>query len=151
MPYSEAIRTLHSMAVQNQIGEEDIAFGDNELRARAKWQKKAIDALGSAIEALSDSIDADFKPGLRAQPYADGVLDFDRSADPSDPLSALLIVFDIAETGALFAEQNILSDELEKEGQRQATALDLVFDFISLHKGAYAERVSAGKTADPSD
>jgi hypothetical protein len=129
--YSEALLKMHGLAADNQIDEHDIA-GEAALADQRRWQQAALDAVEEFVRTKADEIDS-IQPELSAfQDYCDADWRADRSMDPSDPLNAIRIVFDMARSGALDPDGRD-AVEMEDEIDAQQQALDMTLDILALH------------------
>lgn len=129
--YSEALRKMHSIGDGNQIDEHDIA-GEDALEEQQKWQQMALDTLREFVDQNDAAIDAiDPEPAARKQ-VERSLWQADRDMDPTDPLNAIKIVFDMAMHGQLDPD-GIDATEMEEEIDEQQRALDMTIDLLGLH------------------
>ena len=139
--YSAALRKLHGLGSDNQIDAHDIA-GEEALEDQQQWQQEALDALDSFIAANETALDAISTEARAGDDYPRSSWEADRNMDPTEPLNAIKIVFDMARHGATDPEGPD-AVEMEDEINEQQQALDMTFDLLGLH----SEKVnSIGKT-----
>jgi hypothetical protein len=129
--YSAALRKLHGLGADNQIDDHDIA-GEEALEDQQQWQQEALDALDSFIAANETALDAISTEASSGDDYPRATWEADRAMDPTEPLNAIKIVFDMARHGSIDPEGPD-AVEMEDEINEQQRALDMTFDLLGLH------------------
>ncbi len=129
--YADALQKLHGVGADNQIDAHDIA-GEEALEDQQQWQQEALATLEAFIEAHGAALNG-IAPEVRAgEDYPRSSWEADRSMDPSEPLNAIKIVFDMARHGAT-DPNGPDAEEMEDEINEQQQALDMTFDLLALH------------------
>lgn len=128
--YSAALRKLHGLGSDNQIDAHDIA-GEEALEDQQQWQQEALDALDGFITANEAALDAIPSEAYNS-PHERSTWEADRAMDPTDPLNAIKIVFDMAMHGATDPDGPD-AEEMEDEINEQQQALDMTLDLLGLH------------------
>lgn len=136
MDFNEALRTVLELARQNQIDELDEAFGDEGLADQAEWQSVALATVETVLEDNADDLSNLFHSGA-ARGFPIDVVMADRGDDPTDPSSAIRIVYDMAGSVPLDVEEARVYG-LEGEAIRQYQSLDVVNDLIGMHSDVIA-------------
>jgi hypothetical protein len=129
--YAAALRKLHGMGSDNQIDAHDIA-GEEALEDQQQWQQEALDALDGFVAANEASLDAISVEAHAVDDYPRAAWEADRDMDPTEPLNAIKIVFDMARHGATDPngpDAVAMEDEINEQQQ----ALDMTFDLLGLH------------------
>lgn len=133
MSFSTALEIIHELASGNQIDGNDIDFGDDGLVEQHRWQQTAIDTLGDFIANQHEDID-DLPFSDVARQWPDELLQADRAMDPNDITNAIRICLDMAVQAIpdpKVAERDpMVADELD----RQFQAVDVVGDFVGMHR-----------------
>jgi hypothetical protein len=146
MTYSSALKLVHELAMQNQIDETDIAYGDDGLTSQMEWQKTALGVVSSLIDAHGADIDTVFQPELTSVEQSHPFVD--RAADAAVDEVAVRICLDMS-VGALLCEHDAESDDLRGEFDRQRQAFDLVYDLATLHGQALNDLSATQPAAKP--
>lgn len=129
--YSEALLKMHALGVHNQIDEHDIA-GEEALYDQRIWQQQALDTVETFVNANRVILDSIGAERHAFEGYHDADWQADRGMDPTDPLNAIRIVFDMARHGAIDPDGPDRV-EMEAEIDEQQQALDMTLDLLGLH------------------
>lgn len=116
MSFSEALERLHTLASGNLPGEHDIAR-DERLAAERSWQQQAVDTVHDLVVNLSDEIDEAFQPPPEYGEWPTAATQPDRKDDPTETISAIRIVLQMA--------RNAMPDSLTVRGVDAAEKFDL--------------------------
>ena len=143
--YAQALTTVLELAGSNQISPEDVAFAEGGggvdeqfdgvghdspgLAGQQVWQEIALETVSAFLRANGEWLN-DIPMSGEAEREHERV---DRSADPHELVSALKIVWEMAE-GAQISCADALSDyALEAARIEQVTSMDLVNDLLYSH------------------
>jgi hypothetical protein len=108
----------------------DIA-GEEALEDQQQWQQEALNALDDFITSNEAALDA-IPSETHNSPHERSTWEADRAMDPTDPLNAIKIVFDMAMHGATDPDGPD-AEEMEDEINEQQQALDMTLDLLGLH------------------
>jgi len=133
MSFSDALEIIHELAEGNQIDENDIAFGDAGLVDQRGWQQDALNTLGDFIANYHEDID-DLPFSNVARQWPDEVLQSEREMNPNDITNAIRICLDMAVQGMPDPKEAERNPELAEEMDRQYQAVDVVGDFVGMHR-----------------
>jgi len=133
MSFSDALEIIHELAEGNQIDENDIAFGDAGLADQRRWQQDALNTLGDFIANHYEDID-DLPFSNVARQWPDEVLQSEREMNPNDITNAIRISLDMAVQAMPDPKEAERNPELAEELDRQYQAVDVVGDFVGMHR-----------------